>query len=151
HEQNREWLERLEGAQEQSESADADIEELKAELARNAYRQRELEDRCSSAEEAARGLRAQIQAVQKLERLPESLEDVLNLIEQFHPERIVFTEKARKSAASYRFTDIKEAWRCLWSMATVLYDLHFEQRVNLRELSKVFKETTGFELAICES
>jgi hypothetical protein len=36
-------------------------------------------------------------------------------------------------------------------MATLLYDLHFQQQLPFREVAQKFRDSTGFELAVGES
>jgi hypothetical protein len=86
-----------------------------------------------------------------LEELPDTLSEVIELIERLYPGRILFTERARKAAADATFRRIRIAWKVLRAMATVLYELHIDAGLPLFEIKKQFREKTGFELAIGES
>ncbi len=86
-----------------------------------------------------------------IEELPDSLGEVLILIDTLYPRRLVLTERALRSAREATFRRVGTAWKCLRAMATVLHDLHFELRLPLFEIKKLFRERTGLELAIGES
>jgi hypothetical protein len=94
--------------------------------------------------------RPQLDAIlEKLAELPTTLLEAVHLIGTIHPERIVFTERAVKSAGESKFDDIPRAWKTFWVMATTLYDLCF-QRDNTKDLQRTFRNETGIELAITE-
>lgn len=60
----------------------------------------------------------------------------------------MFTERAVKSARETKCRDISTAWRALWAMATVLYDVLLEQEGGGKQ--KAFRDQSGFALAMTE-
>jgi hypothetical protein len=150
-ERSRELEQQIEDLDNAQERAEERIEELECQADRLSFAANELKKGNDQLEQDNQRLLIRLAAVESLDRLPKSLEEAIDLIERLHSGRIVFTERARRSASGYRATEVPKAWSCLWSMATVLYDLHFEQAANLRELASRYRETTGFELALFES
>lgn len=99
----------------------------------------------------ASALAARAGAFEALENLPEKLVDVVDLVGKAFADRIVFTEKARESAAKSTYRNVAEAWRCLRAIATTLHALHFEGNLSLYDIRKKFEESTRYELGIGES
>ena len=81
-------------------------------------------------------------------QLPRSLAAVVELIEQLHPERIVFTEEAKKSALNATLDDPNVGWECLHMVATVLPRLAFDE--SSKDLASEFQRRSGFELSLTE-
>jgi len=129
---------------EQIDSFEDEVNRLKYELDRTLERARQ-------SESVTAALAARASTIQDLENLPNSILDVAALIEKLYPDRISFTERAKKSAAQASLGNFNVAWECLRGMATVLYELHFQKKLQLREIASQFKNRTGFELAIGES
>ena len=101
-------------------------------------RRRQLQSASSTAAEAVKTLR----------QLPRSLAAVVELIEQLHPERIVFTEEAKKSALNATLDDPNVGWECLHMVATVLPRLAFDE--SSKDLASEFQRRSGFELSLTE-
>jgi hypothetical protein len=115
-----------------------------AEFARRTPKIEELQ------EEVAR-LRYQVEATARnridLRELPSDLVAVLDTIELFYCDRLVFAPEARRSAAETSFHDLHAAWRVLRAMATTLHDLYTN---GARDIERAFREQTGLELALTE-
>lgn len=99
----------------------------------------------------AGALEARARAFETLENLPEKLVEVVDLVSKAFGDRVVFTEKARESAAKSTYRNAPEAWRCLRSIATTLHALHFGGNLSLYDIRKKFEETTRYELGVGES
>ena len=118
-----------------------EVRSLRAELQKEAERARKLE----------RGL----EAFQKLEYLPRRLDEVVELVAKVFSDRLVFTERAVKSAAAAAINDrpneMARVWALFRAMATTLYSIHFD-RVHDEggDIDRDFESKTGFEHAITE-
>jgi hypothetical protein len=97
-----------------------------------------------------RQLKDQNEAIQSFENLPSSVLEVIELIGRLHPDKIFFTERALTSAEDASLEDVEVAWRCIWSMATILHGLHFDED-KPANLEKEFREKTGFDLSLTET
>ncbi|MFZ0634378.1 MAG: hypothetical protein WA755_05470 [Candidatus Acidiferrales bacterium] len=128
-----------------------DADELRVEVARLKYEHGQALGRARGAETVSSALAAQASLLRNLDHLPATVPDVLELIGKIYSERMVFTGKALESAKKATLKNPNVAWACLRSMATLLYDLHFEQQLPFREVAQKFRDSTGFELAIGES
>ncbi len=128
-----------------------EVEEVKEDIARV---RREAREQVLAAEAGRRAVEGQLSALSSLSKLPETLCDMVDLIERLHPRRVVFTDKARRSAKRARINDVPgelpNAWRCLWAMATILYDLLFGES-EVRNPVEAFRTASGFELALTET
>jgi len=96
-------------------------------------------------------LAAQASLLRNLDHLPDSMLEVVNLTGKIYSDRIMFTEKALESAKHATLRNLNIAWKCLRSMATILYDLHFQHVIPFRDIAQRFRDSTGFELAVGES
>jgi len=128
-----------------------DADELRDEVARLRYEHGQAVGRAQEAESVRSALATQASLLRNLDHLPASMPEVLELIEKIYPDRIIFTDKARESAKDANLKNLNVAWKCLKSMTTVLYDLHFLQKLPFRDVAQRFRDSTGFELAIGES
>lgn len=128
-----------------------DADELREEVARLRYEHTQAVNRAQEAESVRSALVAQASLLSKLDHLPASMTEVLELIAKIYPDRIVFTDKAFESAKNATLKNLNVAWKCLRTMSTVLYDLHFQQTLPFRDVAQRFRDSTGFELAIGES
>jgi hypothetical protein len=106
--------------------------------------QAETEARRARARESA------LQAIHRLARLPESLVEVVELMELIYGDRIVFTQEARDSARESSFDDLQVAWSILRHAATTLHGLLFEAAPGGVDLEKEFRARSGHELAMTE-
>lgn len=99
----------------------------------------------------AEELRVRVQNLERMrpeiDELPRDLLGVVDLIQKLYPDRVFFTEQARKSAEVASFQDIHISWRLLRSMATTLFDLF---GTNC-DLEKEYRDRSGFELALTET
>lgn len=85
-----------------------------------------------------------------IKELPQNTLDVVQAMAGIYNNKLIFTERALKSASEHSFKDVNIIWRCLHHMATTLHDLFFlknEQPVNI---PKEFENISGFELAMTE-
>jgi hypothetical protein len=106
--------------------------------------------RAAGADKTVRALRAKADAMDRLQRLPDTLAMVATCIQGMFPNRIAFTERAISSADQSGYRDIHEAWRCLYAMATLLHDMFFEPARKVANIEQAFRESTGNRLAMTE-
>ncbi len=114
------------------------------------YEKNQCQHRAQEAEARVRQMKIQVQAVETLSQLPESLLEVVELMERLHTGKIVFTARAKKAAGDASITDMWVAWRCLWSIATVLHDFHFNQEMDSASIEREFRAKSSFELSLTE-
>jgi hypothetical protein len=127
------------------------IEDLNGELARLRYQHDQAISRAQEAESIKTALAGRASLFDTLQKFPDSVAEVVDLIALAYPNRIVFTEKGRASAKAATLNDPNLAFECLRAMALTLYDLHFGESLPLREICQKFRNLTGFELAVGES
>jgi hypothetical protein len=105
------------------------------------------------ADSVARQLNKQVEIIRTLARLPETLEECIQLIELLHPDRVVFTEDAKQAARKASLNNLKgdlhKVWTCLWEVATTLHDLYFSHRDEPVDIEDAFRRT-GYEVALSE-
>ena len=142
--QQAEIIRNLQGENQRLES---DLQDRDDTIGRLEYDSGQFQTRCETAESQARGI---ADAMRSLHRIPESIAEVVSLIEKIHGARIVFTDRAKKSTETADFDDINEAWRCLWAVATILHDLQFPENCTVGNLEKDFLAKSGFELSLRE-
>ena len=128
-----------------------DADELRDEVARLKYEHQQATGRAQEAESVRSALAAQASLLRSLDQLPDSMLELVGLAGKVYPDRIVFTEKALESAKVATLKNLNIAWKCLRSISTVLYDLHFQQALPFRDVIQRFRDSTGFELAVGES
>jgi hypothetical protein len=128
-----------------------DADELREEGARLRYELGRANERAQEAESVRSALAVQASIIRSLDHLPSSMLELVNLVAILYPQQLVFTEKAVESAKNSTLKNINVAWKCLRSMATILYDLHFKQAIPFREITRRFRDSTGFEVSIGES
>jgi len=96
------------------------------------------------------------QAVNALNRLPESLPDVLSLAGEIFPQRLVFAQMAFKSAGDYvgkynfwaKPEGLSIAWEMLFDLARKGYDLLVSPSSG--DLEQAFGDQSRFDLAMTE-
>jgi len=115
------------------------------------FRNRALSDETKAAKDQADLLEKQAEIITALGHFPKSVVEVIDFVERAFPGRLIFTEKARESAKDASIQDLDAVWCCLRDMAIVLFPLHLEKDLPLREIAKVFTNQTGYELATTES
>ncbi|HEY0548882.1 MAG TPA: hypothetical protein VGF13_04715 [Verrucomicrobiae bacterium] len=143
-EQQAEIIRNLQG---ESQRLESDLQDRDDTIGRLEYDRGQFQTRCEVAEGQARDIAG---GMRNLNKMPESIAEVVSLIEKIHGARMVFTDRAKKSAETADFDDINEAWRCLWVMATVLHELHFPENGTVGNLEKDFLAQSGFELSLRE-
>lgn len=115
------------------------------------YRNRTLSEETASAKKRAELFEKQANVLTKLTAFPNSLGEVISLVEQAFPGRLLFTNRAKNDASKCKLRDLDAGWQCLCAMATHLHCLHFEKKLPLREVAKQFQDLVSFELATTES
>jgi len=156
-----EWVELLEETnaklEEDVKSQDQRIRQLQADLAdrddqidRLEFNKKSIIAKTSASSKELRALRQQLSVLSELSELPESMPDVVALIERLQPSRIAFTEQAKKSVGECHSCRIADAWRCFWAMATTLHEYFFGEGARPGNIEKAFFDTTGFYLAMTE-
>ena len=99
---------------------------------------------------ATQRLEMRSRALESLGTLPETLAEALPLLEGLCEGRLVFSERARRSAEKASSYDLGEVWTCLWAMGTTLPKLFFEHTGRV-DVEAEFRLRTGFALALSES
>ncbi len=127
------------------------VDTLEDEVSRLKYELAHAVDRARQSESVASALASRAATVFDLRTLPNSVADVVDLVGKIYPDRIFFTDRAKRSAKESSLSNFNVAWECLRAMATVLHELHFLKRLQLREIASQFKNRTRFELAVGES
>lgn len=91
-------------------------------------------------------MKAIIDRVQSVEKMPKTNEDVVAYFQLFFADRLGFTERGQKTAVKCDINP-EMLWACLFQVAKVLVDLY---RNGTRDIETVFKESTGWDLAPTE-
>lgn len=87
-----------------------------------------------------------LDSIRRIEKYPKSVYEIASFFEQVYSDRMVFSERGRKSLETCK-TKCDVLWSVLYDMATTLYPLLKEQS-PLAE--KQFADKTGWECARCE-
>lgn len=141
----------VEQYEEENASLRESTEDAEEQVARFRYELDQAATRVQEAESVRSALSAKASVLNSISDLPNSTLGVLDLVQKIYPDRICFTEKARRSANEANLKNFNIAWKCLKSMATTLHELHFEMKLPFREIAQRFRASTGFEVAIGES
>lgn len=156
--ENKRLKHKLEEVRKQNESLWQEVEQLEGDKSSLEHETVALNHTANFAREEANTLRetnrlllVQTNAIQSIQQLPSSILEAVNLIELLHPDKIVFTEKAKSAAKAASFKDVDIAWQCLWSAATVLHALYFDPSTGSNNPQDAFKNQTAFELALTET
>ena len=91
-------------------------------------------------------MKAIVDRVQSVEKMPKTNEDVVAYFQLFFADRLGFTERGQKTAVKCDINP-EMMWACLFQVARVLVDLY---RNGTRDIETAFKENTGWELATSE-
>ena len=91
-------------------------------------------------------MKAIVDRVQSVEKMPRTNEDVVAYFQLFFADRLGFTERGRKTAVRCDINP-EMLWACLFQVARALVDLY---RNGTRDVEAAFKESTGWELATSE-
>ena len=129
---------------EKDEQADA----KDTENARLRFEWEQNKKRLAQSEEVVASLQKRTSVLAGIGTLPKNLIDVVEMMEKMHADKLIFTERAKKSAREYDGVEIDVAWNCLWAMATVLHDLYFGN--EKKDIKKEFAQRTRFEVALAE-
>jgi hypothetical protein len=127
---------------------DGEIETVRDSLRHAEYDAESSRNALAGAKRQVASMERAVETIRALNRLPSSLTDVIERIEQLHGHAISFAEAAKKSASKTRFSDVHLAWELLHAVATVLPVLAFVEKS--KNLGAQFKARTGFELALTE-
>lgn len=139
-------------AEEGREEALLKVEDLNDKLRGREYEISAVRKEAEDARREAAAYRGAATAARELARLPQSLPDVVDLIEKLHAGRVVFTERARESAkkAAINESSMDDAWECLFSVSSALPRLAFDDQIGEGALPERFRDLTGFELSLTE-
>lgn len=143
-----ERIERLRSRAKTAAEPVADIDGLRAEIARlrsDAEAWEEIatdQDRCYSD--------ATARVAECLQAIPRDLADLLKLARSIWPDRIVVLPEAMDSAKSYD-GNLAEEWDIVRGAATALYGLLFEDDGCEGQVADEFQRRTGYELTFSES
>lgn len=127
-----------------------EVSDLQAQLDAERQRASELQNRAVQLEYLLQDT-GQNELADWLQKLPDNLTEMLELIQLLYPQRVAFTERAHKSAKAAAFNQsrrLNDAWRLFWHMANTLYDLYFNSEgVNIEA---EFQDRSGFGLTLKE-
>ena len=141
----------LQAQLEEAEEGQADLQD---EVASLSYEKEQLRRAAGEAEGRVRQMQAQRATLTSLRSLPQSLPEIVGLVERFWPDRIVFTDRAKASAkragVNKARSDLDEAWRCLWAMATDLHEILFSDTGAKGDVAQRFLDRSGFEVTLTE-
>lgn len=88
-----------------------------------------------------------------LDNLPASISECLYKITNMFPEHVVLDDEglAINSAENAKFGDINSSWKALYHIATTLYNQYFyHEDKSTKEIERIYKEKTGFDLTHVE-
>lgn len=140
--QNREKDERIHALQ-------LEVADLNDTVSRLEFDKRSLAQRATVSERTAASLQARADAIAALDKLPQSMREVVDVIARLYPDRIAFTDQALRTADGCGFSRVGDAWSCLRAMATTLHDLFFLSG-DVGDLEQGFYGRCGFRLAMTE-
>ena len=83
-----------------------------------------------------------------LDHLPDTLPQMLGLIRDMYPTRVVVLPEAEQSAEKFSMPDPDLCWQILKVVPTTLWSLHFEE--DVANVLDEFRLRTGFVLAASE-
>jgi outer membrane murein-binding lipoprotein Lpp len=141
---------RLAGTAAQVEDLQERLEDLNEQKRRLEYDLQAAASSRKAAEEVARKAETRIRVMASLKRLPSTVTEVAEIMQQMFPDELVFTPGAMKSTEDRSRDLVADAWECLFAMATVLHPLLFGAEDRNTDLEKAFKGKTGFDLAMSE-
>ena len=119
-------------------------------LAKNDYDRNKLNRRNQILESLLKVKNSKIEVISNLSKLPKNLSEAISLIEAIFPERILFLEKAKKSAEEASKISVDIAWHCLFEMANTLHELIFAKSEKTIDVENEFENRTRLELAMTE-
>lgn len=128
---------------------ETELEESSQQLAEERYRIRQLTEETESLRAKQREQQYIAEFLNTFDKLPNSALDVVKCMKQLFPEKLVFTERACKSAEDVPSTMVGEVWRALWALASKLHPLYFSNITTI-DIEKEFTQRTGIEFAVTE-
>jgi len=153
-EENRSLSGQIDVLKKELEEVGADRAELESSISTLEYERDYHKGAALEAEQRARQLSDQRAILSHLRKLPETVPEIIEVIERIWADRIVFTERAKVSAQKASInkarSEISQVWECLWAMATDLHDILFQSESNKGNIPQEFRARTGFELTFTE-
>jgi len=153
-EENRTLSGQVAALKKELEEALADRSELENSISTLEYERDYHRRSAVEAEQRARQLSDQREILSHLREMPESLSDVIEVVGRIWSDRIVFTERAKASAQKASInkarSELPQAWKCIWAMATELHELLFQPDSAKGNIPQEFRVRTGFELTFTE-
>lgn len=144
-----ELSEKLSQSESQKEDSQLNLIEKEDDFAHMVREKNAAINREKDAHNKVNALSAKLSILENFECLPSSLADVLRKIGIIHSNTIIVTERAIKSATEYKnYSDIAQAWSCMWAISTDLHALHFDK--TTLDIEREFKAIKGFELSLKE-
>jgi len=131
-------------------------EDLLAEVADSKRELRAVHVALAEAEGKARQFERGLKAFHELDRLPGSVDEVVELAKLIFPSQLRFTERAMKAARDASINakpaEMGYVWSVFRMMATVLHTLHFDRSGDASgDIESDFETRTGFGLALTET
>ncbi len=126
-----------------------DLDEARSERDSRIGAAKFLQSQVDEARATIAALERQASAIEKLSALPGNLTEVMCTIAELRAHRMVITDTAMKSVADATYEDLGEAWRCLWTVPTVLWHLIFEE--GRTDWAEEYTNRTGYALAMTET
>ncbi|MCG6158319.1 hypothetical protein [Rubinisphaera margarita] len=119
------------------------------------FLRRDAEQRAASAEADTNRLTDVLQLIADHGLPVESIGDAIGVIETLFPDRIAFTDDARRSADRAEFNslrrEIPQVVRMLWHLATTMHDLLYRDGTESGRIVDLFRERSGgFEMTMTE-
>ena len=126
-----------------------ELRDTKDQIAASDYRIDDLQSTCDELRSRCRGLTEGMKAIGQIEHVPTSLADVLNLVRDLWPDKVVVLDEALKSAKTFE-GDLDEEWQILSSIPNVLWALYFDSSEQ-GSIADQYRYATGYELALTET
>ena len=154
-EENRSLQQEKQAADELLDESTAKINDIEGQFRRAAFEADAFRAEAADAKRRAAAIEKTVSVLRTFRELPSNLAEVVDLIESLYGQHIVFTPRARQTAADARLNEVADAsqiaWRVLQATATVLPKLAFDEVVGAGTLPERFRsETDGLELALTE-
>jgi hypothetical protein len=106
------------------EATNAQLEEARDARRRAEYESESFRNEAIAAKRQETTLEAAASTIREMRRLPSNVLEVVNVIEQAHGNKIVFTDRAKQTAKTSSLNKLSDgqaiAWECLHAAVTVL-------------------------------
>lgn len=139
----------LEAMRAQRDALEKELRDTKDQIAASDYRIDDLQSTCDELRSRCRGLTEGMKAIGQIEHVPTSLADVLNLVRDLWPDKVVVLDEALKSAKTFE-GDLDEEWQILSSIPNVLWAIYFDSSEQ-GSIADQYRYATGYELALTET